>query len=199
MKILLISDQPDAGLWDYYTPEKLKGIDLIISCGDLPREYLEFLVTMGRAPLLYVHGNHDDRYAVRPPEGCDCIDGRLVRFGGLRILGLGGSMRYRDGIHQYTELRMTLRVAQMWWQVLRSGGVDLVVTHAPIQGIGDGEDLAHRGFACFRKMLERLRPAYWIHGHQHLNYGRAPRIHTCGETAVINAYGKYILEIETPL
>ena len=199
MKILLISDQPDAGLWDYYTPDKLKGIDLMISCGDLSHRYLEFLVTMGRAPLLYVHGNHDDRFEKHPPEGCVCIDGKVVTVNGLRILGLGGCMRYRDGIHQYTELQMCLRIAKLWWQVLRSGGVDLVVTHAPIQGVGDGTDLAHRGFGCFRRLLERLQPMYWIHGHQHLNYGRIPRIQAVGDTTVINAYGKYILEIETPL
>ena len=199
MKILLISDQPDAGLWDYYSPEKLRGIDLILSCGDLPRAYLEFLVTMGRAPVLYVHGNHDDSYSLQPPEGCDCIDGKLVCVNGLRILGLGGCMRYRDGIHQYTELQMCLRIAKLWWRIWRRGGVDVVVCHAPIQGIRDGEDRAHRGFACFRKLMERLHPVYWIHGHQHLNYGRNPRIHTCGDTTIINAYGKYILEIDTPL
>lgn len=198
MKILLISDQPDAGLWEYYSPKKLKGIDLIISCGDLPQRYLEFLVTMANVPLLYVHGNHDDRYIAQPPEGCDCIDGRVVTVNGLRIMGLGGSMRYKEGSFQYTELQMRLRIARMWWQTLK-GKVDLVVTHAPIQGIGDGEDLAHCGFACFRKILDQLRPMYWIHGHQHLNYGRNPRIYTHGDTTVINAYGKYILEIETPL
>lgn len=199
MKILLISDQPDAGLWDYYSPDKLKGIDLIISCGDLSRQYLEFLVTMGRAPLLYVHGNHDDCFDKQPPEGCVCIDGKVVTVNGLRILGLGGCMRYRDGIHQYTELQMCLRIARMWWRILRSGGADIVVTHAPIQGVGDGTDRAHKGFGCFRKLLEWVRPVYWIHGHQHLNYGRLPRVHTVGATTVINAYGKYILEIETPL
>lgn len=195
MKILLISDQPDAGLWDYYTPNKLKDIDLIISCGDLSRSYLEFLVTMGRAPLLYVYGNHDEQFDRDPPEGCDCIDGDVVTVKGLRILGLGGCMRYKEGNYQYTEWQMWLRIARLWWKLLRKGGVDMVVTHAPIQGIGDGEDLAHRGFVCFRKLLERAQPLYWIHGHQHLNYGRNPRIHTIGDTTVINAYGKYILEI----
>ena len=199
MKILVISDKECDALWDYYTPGKLAGFDLILSCGDLPRAYLEFLVTMGRAPVLYVHGNHDDSYSLQPPEGCDCIDGKLVCVNGLRILGLGGCMRYRDGIHQYTELQMCLRIAKLCWQIWRRGGVDVVVTHAPIQGIGDGEDLAHRGFSCFRRLLERLGPMYWIHGHQHLNYGRTPRIHTCGYTTIVNAYGKYILEIDTPL
>ena len=78
MKILAISDEECPALWDYYTPGKLNDYDLIISCGDLKASYLSFLVTMARCPLLYVHGNHDENYERRPPEGCDCIEDRLV-------------------------------------------------------------------------------------------------------------------------
>ena len=176
-------------------PGKLDGIDLIISCGDLPAEYLSFLVTMGRAPVLYVHGNHDGKYEVYPPEGCDCIEDDLVVVNGLRIVGLGGSMLYNGGVHQYTERQMTMRIAKLAWKLLWHKGADIVVTHAPIYGCGDGEDMAHRGFRCFVKLLERVRPKYWVHGHMHLNYARNPRVQILGDTTVINAYGSYILEI----
>lgn len=195
MKILLLSDRENPALWDYYMPGKLDGIDLIISCGDLSADYLSFLVTMGRAPVLYVHGNHDGHYAERPPEGCDCIEDELVVVKGLRILGLGGSAMYNGGAHQYTELQMQLRIAKLWWKLLRHGGADIVVTHAPIFGYGDGTDQAHRGFRCFLKLLDRVQPKYWVHGHMHLNYGRNPRILNRGETTIINAYGSYILEL----
>lgn len=198
MRILLLSDREDAGLWDYYQPGKLDGIDLMLSCGDLSPEYLRFLVTMGRAPLLYVHGNHDGSYETDPPEGCDCIEDMLVTVNGVRILGLGGSALYSGGPHQFTERQMSLRLLRLWWKVLWAGGVDIVVTHAPIRGCGDGDDPAHRGFECFRKFLEQVKPKYWIHGHMHLNYGRQPRIQQIGETTVINAYGKYILDTDTP-
>ena len=102
MKILVVSDEEDQYLWDFYTPGRLKGIDLILSAGDLKAEYLSFLVTMANRPLLYVHGNHDGSYAQRPPEGCQCVDGKLVTVGGLRILGLGVSALYNGGPHQYT-------------------------------------------------------------------------------------------------
>ena len=92
MKILLISDEESSYLWDHYQPGRLDGIDLIISCGDLSPEYLSFLVTMGRAPVLYVHGNHDGRYTKRPPEGCKSIEDTIVNINGLRILGLGGCL-----------------------------------------------------------------------------------------------------------
>ena len=94
MKILLVSDEECLYLWDYYRPGRLDGIDLIISCGDLNAEYLSFLVTMGRAPVLYVHGNHDGGYERHPPEGCTCIEDHVVNVCGLRILGLGGSPWY---------------------------------------------------------------------------------------------------------
>ena len=89
MKILVISDQIDPYLYDYYTPNKLKDIDLIISCGDLPARYLEFLVTVASKPLFYVHGNHDTAYLRHAPEGCVDIDGRVYEYKGLRIAGLG--------------------------------------------------------------------------------------------------------------
>ena len=94
MKILLLSDEESRYLWDYYRPGVLRGYDLIISAGDLKASYLSFLVTMANRPLLYVHGNHDASYAQRPPEGCQSIDGKLVKINGLRILGLGGSYMY---------------------------------------------------------------------------------------------------------
>ena len=93
MKLLLLSDVESQYLWDYYQPGRLDDIDLMLSCGDLNAKYLSFLVTMGRAPLLYVRGNHDRTYEAHPPEGCDCIEDKLVKVNGLRILGLGGSIR----------------------------------------------------------------------------------------------------------
>ena len=195
MKLLLISDQESAALWDYYQPGRLNGIDLIISCGDLKPEYLRFLVTMGRAPVLYVHGNHDGSYEENPPEGCDCIEDDLVTVNGLRILGLGGSCLYNGGPYQYTERQMAWRIFRLWWKIKRAGGVDIVVTHAPPRGYGDGDDPAHRGFECLLRLIDQYRPRYFVHGHVHLNYNRNPRIFHRGETTISNAYGKYILEI----
>lgn len=103
MKILIIADTESRSLWDFYDPSKLEGVDLIISCGDLNPRYLEFLVTLSGCPLLYVHGNHDSVYEKTPPEGCECLEDRIVRCKGLRILGLGGSMRYKEGPFMYTE------------------------------------------------------------------------------------------------
>ena len=196
MKILLVSDKESPYYWDYYQPGRLDGIDLIISCGDLKANYLSFLVTMGRARVLYVHGNHDRTYEMRPPEGCDCIEDKLVTVNGLRILGLGGSIQYSGGPHQYTEQQMAWRIRRLWFQLRRAGGVDIVLTHSPAQDYGDGEDYAHRGFACLLNLIDRYQPKYLIHGHVHANYGfRTPRLLKRGETTIINAYERYMLEL----
>ena len=81
MRILLISDVEEKVLWDHWKQagaQRLEGIQLILSAGDLKPEYLEFLVTMTSVPLLYVRGNHDSVYDAKPPEGCMHIDDRLV-------------------------------------------------------------------------------------------------------------------------
>lgn len=196
MKVLLLSDVESPYYWDYYEPGRLDGVDLILSCGDLSSKYLTFLVTMGRAPLLYVHGNHDRTYDRHPPEGCECVEDRLVTVKGLRILGLGGSILYSGGPHQYTERQMAWRIRRLWFQLKRAGGVDIVMTHSPALGLGDDADYAHRGFACLVKLLDQYKPRYLVHGHVHVNYGHdRPRILHRGETTIINAYERYMLEL----
>lgn len=197
MKILLIADEEDKYLWDYYRPGRFEGIDLILSAGDLKPEYLRFVVTMANRPLLYIHGNHDGRYELSPPEGCDCIDDKLVTVHGLRILGLGGCPLYSGGPQQYTERQMRRRIRRLQWKIRRAGGVDIVLTHAPVRGHGDMDDVTHRGFEAFLSLLDRWKPRYLVHGHVHLNYGaNHPRILEYGETTIINACGRYVLEIE---
>ena len=196
MKILCLSDEECPALWDHYTPGRLDGIDLIISCGDLKASYLSFLVTMARCPVLYVHGNHDDAYASKPPEGCDCIDDYVVEYNGVRILGLGGCPWYHPGEHQYTEKEMFERMHKLRWPVFKARGVDIVVTHAPPRGVGDAEDMAHRGFRALLTLMRRLKPRYLLHGHVHLAYGTdRTREREFESTQVINVCERYILEI----
>lgn len=91
MNIMILSDQESKLLYEYYDPERIKDIDLLISCGDLPPEYLTFFASVCHAPLVYVRGNHDNKYAYKPPEGCICVEDDIYVYKGVRILGLGGS------------------------------------------------------------------------------------------------------------
>lgn len=197
MRILAIADEESKYLWDYYEKEKLDGIDLILSAGDLDPRYLSFLVTLSSAPVLYVHGNHDDKYEQMPPEGCICIEDQIYEYMGLRILGLGGSMRYRPGKHQYTDKQMARRVRKLWFTLRRRKGFDILLTHSPAYQLNDGRDLPHQGFKVFQTLLDKYKPKFFIHGHVHLNYGaKCRRYDKYGETNVINAFERCIIEID---
>ena len=130
------------------------------------------------------------------PEGCECIEDRIYNHNGVRILGLGGSIRYSQGQHQYTQKQMEHRRRMMWRQLRKNGGFDILVTHSPAFGLGDDlNSVAHTGFNAFRTLMDQYHPKYLVHGHVHLNYGfKTPRWHKYGETKILNAFGQYIFE-----
>ena len=196
MKILFVADEESRMIWDFFRKEDYEDVDLIISCGDLKPEYLSFLATMVSVPVLYIRGNHDDKYEKFPPEGCTCIEDDIYTFNGVRILGLGGSYRYKPGKNQYTEKQMRMRVMRLFLKLKRNKGFDILVTHSPARGFHDGEDLPHRGFEIFNRLIETYHPRYFVHGHVHMNYGRQfPRVDQMGETCVVNAFERYTIEI----
>jgi predicted phosphodiesterase len=197
IKILFIADQPSRALWDFFDKSRLEGIDLIISCGDLPPLYLSFLATFFTGPVLYIHGNHDDCYVQTPPEGCICIDDKVYNFHGIRIAGLGGSMRYHRGTFQYTEGEMFRRTLKLQARILKHRGIDILISHAPAKGLNDGSDLPHMGFQSFHRLLKMYKPKYFVHGHMHLSYDyKLSRTTNYPDTAttVINAFERYVLE-----
>lgn len=201
MNILVMSDEEAKNFWDYYKPGAFKDIDLIISAGDLKAEYLTFIETVSNLPLLYVHGNHDEKYTIKPPEGCICIeDDVYVHESGLRIAGLGGSMRYREGYFQYNEKDMQRRVRRLKRKIWHTKGFDILVTHAPLAGFHDDpNDRCHTGFEAFRGLLAQYQPQFFIHGHVHMNYGiKTPRLSQYQDTVVINAYRYHIFNPEDP-
>ncbi len=197
MRILAVADTVSKYLYDCYTPGKLSGFDLILACGDLSRDYLEFLVDASQCPVLYVRGNHDDSFESRPPEGCVCIEDAIYVYEGVRILGLGGSHRYREGKNMFTEKQMRRRVKRLALKICLHRGFDILVTHAPARHINDFDSLSHRGFEVFAELIEKYRPKYFVHGHIHKNYGiNIPQRTVRGETTVINAYDYCIFEYE---
>lgn len=192
MRILAVSDVESRALWDHYDMNRLTDTDLILSCGDLDPRYLSFLVTCTNLPLLYVHGNHDDKYAKTPPDGCICIDDKIYVHDGIRILGLGGCLPYKKGDHMYSEKQMEWRIRKLTLQLRKHKGFDILLTHAPIAGYGDGEDMPHRGYECFLPLLQKYKPKYMVHGHMHLSYDvNLYRMQKVEKTTVINAYEKH--------
>ncbi len=209
MKILTISDKVVDSIYSLSIRERFGDVDLVLSCGDLPFYYLEFIVSMLNVPLYYVFGNHDwgleHTSAGRTktsPGGCVNLDGRVVEEKGLLIAGLEGSMKYnRWGRHQYTEAEMRAKVWRMAPRLLankvrRGRYVDILITHAPPYGVHDGQDLCHTGFKAFLTFMERFKPKYLIHGHQHLHYNSKEPVFTAyGATTVVNAYGYRVIKL----
>ena len=185
----------------------------MLGCGDLPFDYLEYIVSTTDVPLLYVPGNHDPSLvppdttwmplrAVMPPgpgpQGCVSIDGRIVEVRGLRIAGLGGSLRYKPGDNQYSQGQMGRRALKLELrarlQRLRNGRkLDVLVTHAPPYGLAEARDAAHIGFVAFVRLIHHLHPLLAVHGHVH-PYGRTLPERKVNTTRVINVVPSRLIE-----
>ncbi len=207
MKVLAISDQVVPQVYDASVKTRFADVDLVVSCGDLPRYYLEYVVTMLNVPLFYVMGNHGlelerayDDGSTRRPGGCVDIDQRVVEHAGLLIAGLEGSMRYKQGPYQYTQRQMSRKAALLGIKLLRQRllkgrRLDILITHAPPLGIHDGKDLCHTGFVAFLKFMQRHKPQYLIHGHSHLYDQLQPTTTTYDSTLVVNAFPYRVIDI----
>ena len=218
MNILCVSDTTSSLAFSSGVSEIYKDTDLILSCGDLPVESHDYLSTMLSRDVFYVFGNHNlttfsaemdkDFRHYTPHFENDytkkfygfMIDGKCMihKKTGLIIAGLGGSMRYNEGKSQYTEKEMKRRILRLSGKLrrnkLRYGRyLDILITHAPPFGIGDGQDPCHTGFKCFLDFMDKYRPKYLCHGHVHLDDANAPRVSQYKDTTIINVYGSYMI------
>jgi hypothetical protein len=217
VRVRAVSDEVDDALLADVAAARTAA--LILACGDLPFDYLATLMNRLDVPLAFVPGNHDpDLSGYRMsragltlraglparapwPDGAVNADGRIVDVAGLRIGGRGGCRRYSDGPNQYSQRQqarraLRLRFAARWRSPGRraGGGVDVLLTHAPPRGIGDGDDPAHRGFGALHGLTRALRPAALLHGHVH-PYGMRPGLRLLHGAAVCNVTGWHLLDI----
>lgn len=196
MRILALADEEADKYFEYYQNGVFDDIDIILAAGDLHREYLEFVVTMSNKPLYYVRGNHDDSFEVAPPEGCVCIEDDVVTVNGIKIAGLGGAMKYKPGKNMYTQRQMYFRAFKMLFKIIRRGGIDILLTHAPANELGDLPDLPHQGFKAHRWLLDMFSPQYMVHGHVHKSYGANIKTRlTYESTEIVNCCQYQIIEI----
>ncbi len=202
MRVLTLSDHVIESLYGPALVHQAQGVELVLSCGDLPADYLEYIVSVLNVPLYYVMGNHgSDGGEKLYPEGCENIDARVVEYKGLLIAGLEGSMRYNNRPKfQYTENEMRAKIATLTPALVLNRArygryLDILITHAPPYRIHDADDLPHRGFRSFVWFIEHYKPRYHFHGHVHLYDTRTPTQTQHGVTTVVNTYGYKILEI----
>jgi len=206
MKILAVTDETVERLYHLAADGHFADVELVLSCGDLPYSYLEYLVTVLNVPLFYVPGNHDPVYDPRQvntrAEGCENIDGRVVYAQGLTIAGLGGSPRYHpQGVNQYSPSEMKRRAwrlaLSLLWNRPRLGNLDLLITHSPPLGIHDEDTLAHRGLPAINWLIGWARPRYHLHGHIHFQRRNlTPSVTQIGVTTIINVFPYQVIEIQ---
>ena len=199
LRILAVADIERRFIWEHFDPNLFRGVDLILSCGDLKASYLSYLVTMIPAPLFYVHGNHDADYARKPPQGCVSIDGQVVEFKGLRIGGLGGCLGGDPGNpQQFTEPQMEKRLRRLQNDLRRGGQMDIFVSHAPAAGVGDGVGF-HEGYRCFHSLYQLNRPRFHLFGHIHMGGSPVPGsrqgVYLVGATTALNCAGYRFIDV----
>mgnify|MGYP003964264457 CR=1 FL=1 len=207
MRILAVSDQVIERIYSLAANQYFKDIDLILGCGDLPYDYLEYLVTIIKKPLYYVPGNHDPKFNKRnkasKAEGCSNLDQKTIYTKKLLIAGIGGSIRYRpNGVNQYTQFEMYFRVFKLLPRLLinrlRYGrALDILITHSPPFGIHDDDTRAHQGLRALNLLIQWAKPQYHFHGHTHF-YRQNLEASTTefGETQIMNIYPYKIIEIK---
>ena len=210
VRILAISDEVTTTLHNADFTESLGTPDLLLGCGDLPYSYMEFVVTHAEIRhAYYVHGNHDraqrvaEDVVLTQPGGWRDIHRRVVynREHDVLIAGLEGSIRYRPGSsYQYTENEMfwhalSLVPRLLINRVIHGRYLDILIAHAPAEGIHDEPDGAHRGFAVFKTLMRRFLPRLFLHGHNH-RVGLDQWRTRFGNTEVINVHPFCVCTLE---
>lgn len=215
MKILCISDKIDPQVYSSSIKERFADIDIILSAGDLPLNYLDFIISSLNKPLYFIFGNHHteelkhykrmlDYTCVRESydyPGCGAIHlGTKVKTeSGFIVAGLGGCMRYNTGCNQYTDFEMFLEALKLiphllWNRIIHGRYLDILLTHAPPKGIHDKNDKCHLGFKTFLWFMKTFKPKFLVHGHIHLYDLCEKRCTKWEDTTVINAYNHYVIE-----
>lgn len=211
VRVLAIADEET----DRLTPDRIRelGADLVVSAGDLPWSYVEYVACAADRPLVFVPGNHDPelprgRFNQRGlwvsdgriddeprPLGGVNADRHVVEAAGLRIAGLGGCVRYRSGPHQYTQREFARRARRLARASRRAPGIDILLTHAPPSGLGDEEDGPHQGIVALHPLLDILQPTFHLHGHIH-PHGHPKPDRQVGPTTVANVIPYRVFDIE---
>ena len=207
MKILAVSDQVVDRVYSLASSGHFKGVDLILGCGDLPYNYLEYLLTVLSKPLFYVPGNHDPNFDPRDlrsrAEGGSNLDLQVVYYKNTLIGGFGGSIHYRpDGSNQYTQNEAFIRVYKMIPRLLMNRiryrrALDILISHSPPFGIHDDTDIAHNGLKALNWLIRFAKPRFHFHGHTHFYRNNIADNKTIlGHTNIINVYPYRLVDTE---
>lgn len=212
MKILAVSDTEIGFIYSPMIRDRFQDVDLVISCGDLPYFYLEYITEMLNIPLYYVRGNHASKveytdsgaFRTSPWGAVDLHQKVHEDDTGLLLAGLEGSIRYNRGPYQYTQDEYWMKVFRlvpgMLINKIRLGRyLDVFVTHAPPFHVHDMDDLPHHGIKAFNWLIKVFQPQMHLHGHIHIYRQDTVMKTMVVKTQVINTYGYREITIDTPV
>jgi Icc-related predicted phosphoesterase len=178
MTVLVIAD--DEGLFAKLPTERA---DLLISCGDLPDELILRVADRCRcAKIFAVKGNHDGSGEF--PAPIINLHQKIVTYQGLTFGGFCGSWKYKPrGNYLFEQAEVDQALAFF-------PHVDIFVAHNSPRLTHDRDDEVHLGFSAFVSYVERTKPRWLLHGHQHLQIESM----LCA-TRVIGTYGHRFLVV----
>lgn len=238
MKFLCVSDQIDPLIYSPGIKERFKDIDAVLCAGDLPLDYVDFIVSSLNKPTFFIFGNHNlEDFHLYHRQNSAITAGHLnmaeignsAAFNGfghgaeyagfksirtnifftnpktgkktpLLITGASGSIRYNNGMNQYTDTQMFIKLLLMIPKllinkILYGRYVDIFLAHATPRKVHDLEDNCHKGFSCYNWFIKKFKPVYFVHGHIHLYDSRAERVTEYEGTKVVNAFGYTVIEL----
>lgn len=217
MKILCISDQIDPLVYSNNAKERFKDIDIVLAAGDLPMEYIDYVVSTLNKTTFFVFGNHNlknfnrfhhSKKAKKTPNfegnathlaGAAYVGFKVLKEENLLIAGASGSLKYNKGESQYSDKQMHRKLLKLiptlLYNKIRYGRyLDIFLTHAPPLGIHDKDDRCHTGFKSFLWFMRIFKPKYLVHGHIHLYDLQDTRVSHFEETTIVNAFSHHIIE-----
>ncbi len=145
--------------------------DILISLGDVisHKWLLTELRRVTSSPLICVHGNNDNLEDLR----VRCSDPKThhlhkttLALSGIKFLGIGGVIGSKP---------RNLSIKELEELTMRADDFNVLLTHLDPESYG-GKELLN--------LARRVKPLYWLHGHDH---SRGGMIKTLGNTMLINA------------
>lgn len=206
-KILCISDQIDPVIYDKNIKTLYNDVDFILSAGDLPKEYLDFIQTSLEKPLFFVLGGHYLEKPATQSSGKKLeidLGFKTDKIDNILIAGISGTKKQTNGKNQFTEKRMKKKLMAMIPKLILNKikygrYIDILLTHTPPYKQDTSDKIYSKnetatGFQCISKFIKKFKPKYVVHGNIHIYDNEKNRISYEDGYQLINAYSRYVLE-----
>lgn len=143
MKILIVSDQIDPFIYNYAIKELFNDVSCVLCAGDLPMDYIDFIVSTLNKPTYFIFGNHNlnglkffhkDAAYDASQTGSKEFHSCGATYAGFKVItdhelkwphpkkrkatplliaGVSGSRDYNHGACQYTESEMRFKLFKL--------------------------------------------------------------------------------------